>query len=340
MKNLKGLIIGGIAVPVIAAGVYSFTSDTNPDSSEMKNYEVIRMVDGVMTTFDTTISANSSFSPNDYLAQLGFDNDDQISIIDFTKSGENTFTFSNSHEGEDHDGEMIVIEMNEDGEHQYSQTNGEVHEIKIEKQIIKTSDGENEDVEVNVDVQGLLDEINIDSLIASAMEGHDGGSGQVLVKKMIVSEENIEGGDGNNTWESIDATDADFHHQVSGPNHHMEVAVWGESEDFTMVIVSDPATNPANKAMVVTEDSNETPMFKLFPNPATTTSQLDLNFAKKAPTSINITDMRGRTVAKIELGDFVGPFNHTIDVSKWQKGVYVVQVDHGTEKIMEKLIVE
>jgi Secretion system C-terminal sorting domain len=338
MKNLKGLIIGGVAMTGLAAGVYSFTSDTNPDAPSMKNYEVIRMVDGQMTTYDTTLSANSTFSPNDYLAQLGFDNDEQISIIDFSNMGENSFTFSNDHPHGNHEGEMVFIEI--DDEDIQTTSNGEGQEIRIEKKIMKTSEDGEEDINVNVDVQGLLEDINIDSVIAAAMEGHEGDSNQVFIKKMVISEEKMDGGDGNMEWESIDATDADFHHEVNGHNHHMEVAVWGESEDFTMVIVSDPANSPSQKGMVVNDEDKEVPMFKLYPNPATTTSQLDLTFAEKAPTSINITDMRGRTVAKMDLGDFKGQFNHTIDVAKWQKGVYVLQVDHGNEKIMEKLIVE
>jgi hypothetical protein len=293
---------------------------------------VIRMVDGQMTTYDTTLAANTTFTPNDYLAHLGFENDEQISIIDFTKGHENAFTFSSY--GEDgHQGEMIFIEMDED----YHTSGDEDHEVIIEKRIIHSSDVGDEDV--TIDIEALLKGINIDSLVAVAMEGLEADSNQVIIKKMIMSDEHHTGGEGM-TWESIDATDADFHKEMSGTNHHMEVAVWGDEEDFTMVIVSDSSTNPSNKGMVAIEDNKEEAMFKLFPNPATTSSQLDLNFSEKAPTIINITDMRGRTVANMDLGDFAGPFKHTIDVTKWQKGVYVIQVDHGTEKIMEKLIIE
>lgn len=81
-------------------------------------------------------------------------------------------------------------------------------------------------------------------------------------------------------------------------------------------------------------------MFNLYPNPTTTASKLELNFADKAPTTITITDMRGSVVAEMELGEFQGQFTHEVNVEKWPKGVYVVQVDHGDEKILEKLIVE
>lgn len=338
MKNSKAIILAGLAIGVGSYGVYSFTSDQNPELGAFKKYEVMRMVDGELTSFDTTIAANSTYSAEDYLADLGFSDDENINIIDFTNLGENSFTFDAQHPHHE-DGEMIIIEMDDDQVHEHPHSNGD-HEIIIEKHIMKIDSGSGEEVEVNVDVQGLMDEINIDSLIAAAMEGHEGDSNHVIVKKMIISDERVEGGDGNLEWESIDASDADIHHEIHGPNHHMEVAIWGDDENHTLVIISDPANRPQNKAMVVTEDDSEAPMFKLYPNPTTTASKLELNFADKAPTTITITDMRGSVVAQMELGEFQGQFTHEIKVEKWPKGVYVVQADHGDEKILEKLIVE
>ncbi|MEO9534356.1 MAG: T9SS type A sorting domain-containing protein [Crocinitomicaceae bacterium] len=341
MKNTKAIILGGAALTALTAGIYSFTSDNNPTNPEMKNYEVVRMVNGKMTTFDTTVAANSTYTAQNYLADLGFDNDPEINIIDLTHSGSgaNEFTFSSDGHG---DGEVVIIEMDENVEDVHTTTNPDgTQEIRIEKKIIKTSENGEEDVNVEVEIDGILENINIDSLIAIAMKGHEGDSGQVFVKKMIISDEHIEGdGNGDVQWESIDATNADYHNEVNGPNHHMEVAVWGDGGDFTLLIVTDPATAPSNKSMVVTEGDKKAPMFKMYPNPAEQTAQLELNFEDIAPTTINITDMRGATVAKMELGDFAGQFNHKIDVTKWQNGVYIVQVDHGNEKIIEKLIVE
>lgn len=340
MKNAKAIILGGAAIAVLSAGVYSFTTDSNPTAPEMKNYEVVRMVDGQMTTYDTTLTASSTYSPTDYLADLGFSDDAQINIIDLTHTGdENGFTLNT--DGPDNgEGQVIIIEMDENSDDIQTTTNPDgTQEIRIEKTITKSSENGEEDVNVEVMLDGNMENINMDSLIAVAMAGHQGDSGQVFIHKMIVTDEHHDG-NGDVEWEEIDATNADYHNEVHGPNHHMEVAVWGDGEDFTLVIVSDPSTSPSNKAMVSTDGKKQAPMFKLYPNPANQTSQLELNFEDKAPTSIIITDMKGAAVAKLELGDFVGQFTHKIDVSKMDKGVYIIQVDHGNEKIMEKLIVE
>lgn len=338
MKNVGTKILAGVGAVALTAAVFSFASSDNPDQPEMKNYEVIRMVNGQTTVYDTTVAVNSNYSPNDYLADLGFANDNEISIIDFTLNGStNEFTFSSEDEG-DGEHKVVMIELDEETEdiQQIENADGN-HEIRIEKKVIKTEDGE--DVDIQVEVDQLLEGINIDSLIAVAMEGHEGDSGQVIVKKMIISEEEVDGDGTNLEWHSIDAEGADYHKEVSGDNHHMEVAVWGDAEDFTLVIVSDPSTDPSTKTML-NKENKEVPVFKVFPNPSNSTSEIQLNFADKAPTSILITDMRGATVAKMQLGEYKGQFNKTLDVSKWEKGVYIIQVDHGSEKLMEKLIVE
>lgn len=331
-------MLAGVGAVALSAAVYSFATSDNPDQPKMKNYEVIRMVNGQTTTYDTTVAVNSNYSANDYLADLGFADDEQISIIDVTHNGEtNEFTFSG--EGHEH-GERKVMMIHTDEEtedfHQIENGDGN-HEIRIEKKVIKTEDGE--DVDVQIDVDQILDGINIDSLVAVAMEGHEGDSGQIFVKKMIISEDEVDGDGTKMEWHSIDADGADYHKEISGYNHHMEIAVWGDEEDFTLVIVSDPSSNPGSKTMI-NEENKEVPVFKVFPNPTATTSELQLNFADKATTSILITDMKGATVAQMKLGEFKGQFNHTLDVSKWNKGVYIIQVDHGQEKMIEKLIVE
>src|SRR5690606_2067872 len=102
--------------------------------------------------------------------------------------------------------------------------------------------------------------------------------------------------------------------------------------------VTDPNTDP-NKATTVKGKSKSTD-FKLFPNPANTTSKLQFNYEDKAPTNVTVTDIKGRVIAQLELGEFSGQFNHEFNVGKWSKGVYIVQAQHGNDKIIEKLIVE
>lgn len=348
MKNVSVKLLGAAAVIGITAAVYSFTSDNNPDGPEFKKYEVIRMVDGEVTTHDTIIDAKSDYSPESYLADLGYGNDENVNIInllemhiphiDMKIDGE-------AHEIDvEHGEKMIFIEMNEDGVTKEEIEGEEGHEIRIEKKVIKSEVNGEEEVNIEIDVDGILESINIDSIIASAMEGKDEGNGQVVMQKVIVMDEEHEGemGDVKMEFHEMDVENADYHKKVEGPGHKMEIAVWndgGEQEDFTMVIISDPSMGVDHSTAAIELDSKEA-SFKLYPNPAKETSQLQLSFDDMAPTAIRVTDVNGKVVAKLDLGDFSGQYTHELNVKSWSKGVYMVQVQHGNDKMIEKLIVE
>ena len=121
MKNVSAKIIGAIGVVGIAAAIYSFTSDDTPDQPEFKKYEVIRMVNGEIMQHDTIVPSSSEYSPQDYLNDLGYGEDEKVSIIDLMnfqhphcEMSEKHIEHHGDHEG-DHKGEhMIFIEMNED----------------------------------------------------------------------------------------------------------------------------------------------------------------------------------------------------------------------------------
>ena len=85
MKNVSVKVLAGIGALSLAGAIFSFTSDNNDNvEPESKRYEVIRMVNGEMMQFDTIVSVNSDYTPDDYLAELGFSNDKHIAIIDVT----------------------------------------------------------------------------------------------------------------------------------------------------------------------------------------------------------------------------------------------------------------
>ena len=340
MKNLSKKIIGASAVLGLAGAVYSFKTGEGLGDEATKKYEVVRMVNGEMTSFDTTIAASSNYTPTDYLADLGFENDQQINIIDFTlEGGENQFYFENGDE-ENGDKKVIMIEMDEDIEEiDMGDVPLESHEIRVEKKIIKSEDG-NEEADVEVMIGDALNGFNIDSLIALAMAGHEGDSGQVIMKKMIISDEERSGEDGTFEWHDVNSDGADYHKEVTGPNHHLEIAVWGDSEDYTLVIVTDSEMDPSNTTISTSGKNAKTPQMTVYPNPSKESTQLQLNFEDKKATQITISDMKGSTIMQLELGSFKGQFDKTLDVSKWQKGVYLIQVNHGSEKLIEKLIVK
>jgi hypothetical protein len=356
MKNRK--IIGGLAAIALTGAVLSFTSGVNGEDPEMKQYEVIRMMNGEMTVFDTLIPKSSDYSADDYLSDLGFSEDKNVSIINLLDHF-NEIEMTDMHHGDAHgehkmmfiemdekahediemdeNGNMVIIKMDGEEIHEIKE-NGEGNEVIIEKRVIKTSDGENEEMTIDIDVEGIVEGLNVDSLIKVAM--NDDGEANVVMHKVLICDDSLKGMDGSiMEFHEMDVDGAHYHKEIGGDNHHMKVAVWGDEEDFTLLIVSDPNVNGGVRKGIEVEDV-ESSKFKLYPNPTSTTSQIQLNFDEKATTTIHITDMKGRTVAKMDLGSVKGQLNHDINVSKWSKGVYIVQVEHGNEKMIERLIVE
>lgn len=323
MKKPITKLITGMVVLGIAGAIYSFTS-SGGDNPEAKRYEVIRMKDGQLTQYDTVVAVSSGYTPQDYLNDLGFGNDEHISII-------NMLEFDPQHvQGESGGEHEIIVQVDESGNH--SSEAGE-HEIIIEKRVVKTGDGDAEDIDIEIDIEGITESINIDSIIAVHMSG-EGDSGQVFMHKIMIIEDE---GD-SMVWHGMNTDGATFHHESGDEGHHLEIAVWGDGEDFTLVIVTNP--NDPNLKMASTDQLGDGVSMKLYPNPASETSLLQFSFKDKAQTEVTISDMKGNIVAKIALGDFSGEFNHEIQVSRWPAGVYFVQVDHGDQKIIEKLIVE
>jgi hypothetical protein len=341
MKNVSVKLMGAAAVIGVSAMVYSFTSDNEPDGPEFKKYEVIRMVDGELTTHDTIIAATSAYTAENYLNDLGYESDENVNIINLLEMNLPSIALHGDHSEMKHDENIIFIEMDEEGVVKEEIKGDGVQEIRIEKKVIKN--GENgEELDIEVDVEALLSSINIDSIIASAIEMHgEGDSNQIVMHKMIVMDEEFEGNhpDMKMEFQHLNTEDADFHKEMGDEHHKMEVAVWGDDEDFTMVIISDPSMEGAHKTATI-DEGKALPVVKVFPNPTSSSAQLQLNFEDKASTAIMISDSQGRVVMKLELGNFEGQFNHEIDVDSWSKGVYLIQVDHGNEKIIEKLVVE
>jgi len=89
MKNLKNTLIGGIALCSLAGLVYSFSLHEDENNPTQKKYEVIRFVNGEMTTNDTIVDINSNYTEQDYLEDLGFSNDENITTQIFMNSNEN-----------------------------------------------------------------------------------------------------------------------------------------------------------------------------------------------------------------------------------------------------------
>lgn len=354
---MKKKLVTGMGIIGLGVVLLSFANGEEP---KMKRYEVIRSLNGEITTYDTLVAENSTFTPEQYLAQLGFANDQHVEIINMSvidhqmmlvpggpcmmhgmdsmrvmefHGDPSTMKFHGDPNTMD---SMIVIEMEINDSMMEWTGEGEPGQMIIEKNIvIKHVDSLNNEV---VEHQQFIEVMILDSLIDPAMMMN--GDSNIIIMQTIEINENGDGkGQENTQWTTINGEPTFERHTEDG-NQRTDVIVFSEGEDFTLVIVSD-GSQPATKSQLVIESGNENEgAFQLYPNPANKEVSVQLNFEEKATTKITVSDANGKIVMQLDLGDFSGNYTQTIDVSKWSKGIYFVNVDRPGVKLVEKLVVE
>lgn len=331
-------VIGAAGLGVV---LLSFANSENPP---LKRYEVIRSVNGQVTTCDTLIDPNSTFTPQDYLNLLGFSQDDHVEIIHL----------------ENLPGIGSVLPCNGAIQHADSIVIMDFHgnpadlDSLLEMEISVTQNFEGADFaegdqtvmimqldsmnEQLIEIQRMVEIMLTDSMLSLPEPGNADTTITFLRTTVICNGEGpVDGGvqilnkpDGNPTFE----------HHVDNGNQKMDFMVFGDEGDFTLLIVSDELTAPTKSQVkienAVVSDSN----FKLYPNPAEKEVNVQLYFEEKANTNLTVSDSRGKVVMQFSLGDFGGAYNQTIDVSKWSKGIYFVNIDRPGMKLVEKLVVE
>ncbi len=315
MKTLQNktilLILGLCSLGLI----YSFS---RKKKVKTKKYEVIRTVNGKVTIFDTIIKASSGFTPDNYLTLLGFQDDQNIKIIDF--DGESAvYNFTDEQEGSDgttsNTKVKIVKLKNEDGE-----------DIGINQdvRIIKQSESSSEDFK----------DLNIDSLVNSITSTYRGDS--VIIKKVIVSEDMVI--DDNSKQHKIvkimkfsDTEGQDINIDTDQSDHLMP--------NLTVVIVSngEESTEEVKKNLLI--DGNNLDI-GIFPNPATDQVKINFESDKKVETTIRIIDLEGKVVYENHLGEVIGSHSELVNTEKFASGTYIINLQSGDQRSNQKLVIE
>ncbi len=78
----------------------------------------------------------------------------------------------------------------------------------------------------------------------------------------------------------------------------------------------------------------QTEILGLYPNPASDVMRVD--YIANGDVSISVTDMMGRTIYQNEMNNLEGYQNETIDVSTFGKGYYILTLQSGEERIIQK----
>lgn len=105
---------------------------------------------------------------------------------------------------------------------------------------------------------------------------------------------------------------------------------WGDMLFFDNVVL--------NNSLSLT-DLQEGESLEVYPNPAHTTTTIDLNITDAALVQVTVIDMLGRTVDNVNLGTQSGRVSHSLDVSNYDNGTYLVYVKVGDREAVERISV-
>jgi hypothetical protein len=99
--------------------------------------------------------------------------------------------------------------------------------------------------------------------------------------------------------------------------------------DTTNLTGVDSSNSNNNQEIVIGQSWH----MSFYPNPAT--NFVKINFSESAE-EVKITDLAGKTLFQAKPKD---ANSHTVDVSEWSTGLYIVQVRKSTETLIGKLLV-
>lgn len=335
MKSTTRKILAGGIVVALSGITYAFTKSKDHNEPVFKNYEVIRLVNGEVTVFDTTLSASATYSPDDYLKTLGFNEDDAISIIDIRELAQNQLNVSST-QAQNIDKTITHIDFSQTEEVKTTVDADGNEVIVIEKNVNSFSSGDTDVKGIELDVNSILAEINIDSIINTLDK--DATSDKVIMSKVIISNEDDGETSEEMNWSELDLKDADYSSETGTANNKKQVAIWGDGENHTLVIVSD--ASPKKSDALATQKSTQSFSLEMTPNPARTKTVLHTNFETKAATTLTVMDLNGKIVNEMDLGTIKGDIRQPIKLNDYQSGVYLVRLTHGDESQVKRLIVD
>jgi hypothetical protein len=79
----------------------------------------------------------------------------------------------------------------------------------------------------------------------------------------------------------------------------------------------------------------------LYPNPASTFANLEMNVAKKGNVSVKIYNVTGQIVAKVANQEYAaGKYNLKVNLENLQSGMYVINMTTADGSITKKIMVK
>jgi hypothetical protein len=98
----------------------------------------------------------------------------------------------------------------------------------------------------------------------------------------------------------------------------------------------------SNGTTSVKENTSVVSALKVFPNPLTGNSTLNVEFNVSSTENVSVIvyDFSGRKVSENVAGNFSGVYKNTVDMSNLPKGVYLVKVAAGVEFITRRITIQ
>ena len=80
--------------------------------------------------------------------------------------------------------------------------------------------------------------------------------------------------------------------------------------------------------------------FTVFPNPTEGLTQLKFQATEKSNLTIHLTDVAGHILKELEVQNFDGYLNETLDLSVYSAGLYFIQITQGKAVFTEKVVLQ
>jgi hypothetical protein len=77
----------------------------------------------------------------------------------------------------------------------------------------------------------------------------------------------------------------------------------------------------------------------VFPNPNNGVFNISFNIAEKETYKLELKNVLGQIVYKEELTDFIGTYSKQINVTDYEKGIYLMSLTNTKNQTVQKIIV-
>lgn len=195
-----------------------------------------------------------------------------------------------------------------------------------------------------IDVVESYVTLTLESTLTAGVSAHYHGTASVDAHHVIVK---VDGWEIANETVSNGAFDFNYTLNTAGSSREFIAYSYDsnnnllDSHSQTQDVLSNPGMRPYNpqQATAIEVQSGFDININLFPNPATAKATLSLSLQNETEVRMEVYDMQGRKLNDISTKVMTGEFIHSLDVSDYQEGIYLIRISGTGFNKTKKLIV-